>query len=203
MNFIYYSIFFYFFNFYLKKSSFQSIVNLRENSYLKLINYINSCIHAKIVYVLSFLLLMNFIDVSVWSNCLDVTRGYCFYDTLMILYQNPLDYQMLIHHLILFIGTYNYYVILYPYQIALALLSETSNQFLYIGWFLIKKNLKNTMIFKINGIILLILFFLFRVINFTYLSFFIFTNCSFYENILFLPITLLNYYWFFLLVKKF
>jgi hypothetical protein len=121
----------------------------------------------------------------------------------MILYQNPLDYQMLIHHLILFIGTYNYYVILYPYQIALALLSETSNQFLYIGWFLIKKNLKNTMIFKINGIILLILFFLFRVINFTYLSFFIFTNCSFYENILFLPITLLNYYWFFLLVKKF
>ena len=86
---------------------------------------------------------------------------------------------------------------------AIALLSEISNQFLYFGWFLIKKKLENTLLFKINGIILLILFFIFRVFNFTYFSFFIFQNCSFFENIIFLPITLLNYYWFVLLIKKF
>lgn len=203
MNFFYYSLGFYFFNIFLKNTSLQKIINFSDKDYTKLTGYINSCIHANIIWFSSFLFLINIIDFSVWIQCLNIIRGYCFFDTLLILYHNPFDYQMIIHHIILFIGTYNNYIFKYPSQMAIALLSEISNQFLYFGWFLIKKKLENTLLFKINGIILLILFFIFRVFNFTYFSFFIFQNCSFFENIIFLPITLLNYYWFVLLIKKF
>ena len=161
MNFFYYSLFFFIFLYCLNNSPLQKITNLNNKSYFKLTDYIISCIHANCAYIISFLFLINFIDVSIWMNCLDITRGYCFYDTLMILYNNPYDYEMLIHHTMLFIGTYNNYIISYPYQAALALLSEISNQFLYFGWFLIQKKLKNTILFKINGIILLFLFFIY------------------------------------------
>lgn len=186
----------------MNNSSLQRIINLNNSSYNKLTSYINSCVHAKIVYVLSFLFLINVIDVSIWKICLDITRGYCFYDTLMVLFNDPYDYQTLIHHIFLFIGTYSYYITLYPHQTAIALLSEITNQFLYIGWLLIKKDLKDTIYFKINGMILLISFFLFRIINFTYLLYFLITYCDIYNSIIFIPITLLNYYWFYLLIQK-
>tara|TARA_B110001454_G_C12706550_1_gene428833 strand:- start:638 stop:1255 length:618 start_codon:yes stop_codon:yes gene_type:complete len=203
MEFFYYSLIFYIFNIFLKKSSLQKIINFSDQNYSKLIGYINSCIHAKIVYILSLLFLLNIIDFSIWVHCLDIIRGYCFYDTILILYHNPYDYQMLIHHILFFIGSYNNYIYIYPLKMAFGLLSEISNQFLYFGWFLIKKNLHNTLLFKINSVILLILFFVFRVLNFSYFLFFISQYCDSYEFFMALPITLLNYYWFYLLFSKF
>jgi hypothetical protein len=203
MDFYYYSLIFYIFNFSLKKTSLQKFLNFSDKDYSKLFGYINSCIHANIIYISSFLFLLNIIDFSIWIQCFDIIRGYCFYDFLLILYNNPFDYQMIIHHIIFFIGTYNNYIFKYPSQMAIGLLSEISNQFLYFGWFLIKKKLDYTKLFQINAIFLLISFFIFRVLNFSYFSFFIFQHCDLFENILFLPITLLNYYWFYLLLRKF
>ena len=203
MNFYYYSLGFYFFNIFLKNTSLQKIIHFSDKDYTKLTGYINSCIHANIIYILSFLFLLNIIDFSIWVHCLDIIRGYCFYDNLLILYYNPYNYQMLIHHVLLFIGSYNNYIFKYPLWMAQGLLSEISNQFLYFGWFLIKKNLNNTLLFQINAVILLILFFIFRILNFSSFSFFIFQHCGIFENLIFLPITLLNYYWFYLLFKKF
>lgn len=203
MVFLFYSSAFYYFNIYLKKTSLQDIINFSNRDFDKLVNYINSCIHANTICFLSFLFLLNIIDFSLWIHCLDIIRGYIFYDTINILYNNPCDYQMLIHHLLFFVGSYNNYILKYPYQMAIVLLSEISNQFLYFGWFLIKNNLHNTKLFQINAIILLILFLIFRVFNFSYMSFFILQHCSTFENFMFLPITLLNFYWFSLLFKKF
>jgi len=203
MFFFYYSIAFYYLNIYLKNTSLQEIINFSNKDFNKLVNYIISCIHANVICFLSFLFLLNIIDFSLWIHCLDIIRGYIFYDTINILYNNPYDYQMLIHHLLFFVGSYNNYILKYPSQMALGLLSEISNQFLYFGWFLIKNNFQNTKLFQINAIILLILFFIFRVLNFSYMSFFILQHCSTFENLMFLPITLLNFYWFYLLFKKF
>lgn len=203
MEFFYYSLIFYIFNIFLKKSFLQKIINFSDQNYSKLIGYINSCIHAKIVYILSLLFILNIIDFSIWVHCLDIIRGYCFYDTILILYNDPYNYQMLIHHILFFIGSYNNYIYIYPLKMAFGLLSEISNQFLYFGWFLIKKNLHNTLLFKINSVILLILFFVFRVLNFSYFLFFISQYCDSYEFFMALPITLLNYYWFYLLFSKF
>jgi hypothetical protein len=203
MNFFYYSLIFCIFNFFLTKTSLQKYLKFSDKDYFKLFGYINSCIHANIIYISSFLFLINVIDFSIWIHCLDIIRGYCFYDIFFIIYQNPYDYQMIFHHIIFFVATYNSYIYIYPYKMAFGLLSEISNQFLYFGWFLIKKKLDNTLLFQINGIILLILFFIFRVLNFTNFSFFIFEYCGIFECLMFLPVTLLNYYWFSLLLRKF
>ena len=102
----------------------------------------------------------------------------------------------------LFFGSYSNFISIYPEQTAFGLLAESTNLHLYIGWLLIKKGKDKTWYFNTNAVILLLMFLVFRVINFTYL--FIFTNqkWSYQEPLAVLPIMLLNYYWFGLLLHK-
>jgi len=181
--FIYYSLGFAFSFLYLYTNDYiRNKINLPEKDYIQLIGKINSVIHANIVVVMSILLICDLIDSELWIQCLEITRGYCLYDTIMILYFTPKDRIMIIHHTLLFLGTYSNFISIYPEQAAYGLLAEITNQNLYFGW--------------------LIGFLIFRVINFTYLFIFAVYNCSYAEQLALIPILLMNYYWFCLLLHK-
>ena len=180
----------------------RNIINLTEKDYVQLLGKINSVVHATIVVVMSIMLILGLIDASTWVMCLSVTRGYCLYDTLMILYYTPKYRNMIIHHLMLFFGTYSSFIMIYPEIAAYGLLAESTNQHLYLGWLLIKKGKENHWFFKVNAVILLSMFLVFRVLNFTYIFIFTLQNCSYIEPLVISPIMLLNYYWFGLLLQK-
>ena len=201
--FYYYSFAFAFSFLYLYTNDYlRNKFNLSEKDYIQLVGKINSVIHAKIVVVMSILFLCGLIDSETWIQCLEVTRGYCLYDTIMILYYTPKDRNMIIHHAMLFFGSYSNFISIYPEQTAFGLLAESTNQYLYLGWLLIKKGKENHWAFKVNAVLLLSMFLVFRVINFTSLFIFTLQNCSYLEPLAVLPILLLNYYWFYLLLRK-
>ena len=201
--FIYYSFGFAWIFIYLyTHDTLRDRINLSEKDFIQLIGKINSVIHATIVVVMSVLFLFNLIDTETWVKCLEVTRGYCLYDAIMILYYTPKDRNMIIHHTMLFFGSYSNFISIYPDQVAYGLLAEITNQHLYFGWLLIKKGKDKTWYFNVNAVILLVFFLIFRVINFTYLFVYTLYNCSYLEPLAILPILLLNYYWFGLLLHK-
>jgi hypothetical protein len=201
--FIYYSLGFTFSFLYLYTNDYiRDKINLSEKDYIQLVGKINSIIHATIVVVMSVLFLFDLIDSEIWIQCLEVTRGYCLYDTIMILCYTPKDRNMIIHHTMLFFGSYSNFISIYPEQSAFGLLAEITNQHLYFGWLLIKKGKDKTWYFNVNAVILLLMFLVFRVLNFTYLFIFAIQNCSYLEPLAILPILLLNYYWFSLLLHK-
>jgi len=183
-------------------TSLQRYIGFGNSNYSQLIGRINGTIHGNLISLLAASYLFGMIDTETWLSCLDITRGYCLYDTLMILYFTPGDIGMLAHHTMLFLGTYSNFISVYPSQVALGLLSELSNQNLHLGWLMIKLQKYDCLLFKINAIMLLVLFLFFRVINFTYLFIFSYNNCSYLEPIVISPILLLNYYWFYLLSGK-
>ena len=82
--------------------------------------------------------------------------------------------------------------------------AEITNIFLYFGWLLLKKGYEKSILFLLNGVILITLFLIYRVINFTNL--FIFSlavkNARF-EQIFIFIIAMLNTYWFVKLLEKF
>ena len=201
--FIYYSLLFTL-NYYglYNCNPLRNYIKLSNKDYIQLIGKINSVIHANTVVIMSLLFIFNIIEEENWIKCLDITRGYCLYDTLMILYYTPKDRNMIIHHLMLFFGTYSDFVSVYPMNVSYALIAESTNQHLYFGWLLIKKGKDKTWYFNINAVILLSMFLVFRVINFTYLFIFTLQKCSYLEPLAILPILLLNYYWFGLLLHK-
>ena len=182
--------------------SLQKYTRFNQKDYSQFILRINGIIHGNIISLFSLLFLSGIIDLETWLYCLDFTRGYCLYDMLMILQHMPIDTTMLIHHLMLFSGTYSNFVMIYPEQVAIGLLSELSNQHLHYGWMMIKLNKSDCLLFKINAVFLLGLFLLLRVINFTYLFLFACSNCSYIEPSVILPILSMNYYWFYLLSQK-
>lgn len=198
-------IFFLLFNlnfFILYNSKFlRKKIKLSNNNYFNFVSKINSIIHAKIVVILSILLLFNIISIDSWSNWLSITRGYCLYDILFIImfYPNKL---MIFHHLLLFFGSFSSYTLIFPFKTAQGLLSENTNQHLYLGWLLIKKGKQKTWGFKLNAFILLLEFFILRVLNFMDITLYSYYNCNSIEFYILLSITIMNIYWFYLLLKK-
>jgi hypothetical protein len=176
-------------------------INLSNNHYIQLITKINSIIHANIIVILSILFSFNIISVDTWAYWLNITRAYCLYDSLLILYYNP-NKLMILHHFLLFYGTYSSFILKFPFQVAQGLLCESSNQHLHFGWFLIKKGKEKTLGFKINALILLVEFFLFRFLNFIYLTLFSLFYCDKIEFFILSLVTIMNIYWFSLLIKK-
>ena len=113
--FYYYSLFFAL-NYYglYNSISLRKFINLPERDYEQCVGKIVSCIHASIIVTSSFFLLLSIIEADTWINFLDITRGYCFYDTMMILYYTPQDKNMIIHHSMLFFGSFSNFVSVYP-----------------------------------------------------------------------------------------
>ena len=168
--------------------------------------YINSIAHGILIFTSSYTFMSQKMSIDEYLAYIEMTKGYLFQDLILLIYfHKVIDgfVLMLFHHIIFFTVLYSEFVGIYPYLLAKALTCEITNFFLYGGWFLIQLGLQDTFIFVMNGIILVTLFFYFRVYNF--LSLFIFAlevPEAYFPSITLLIVSLLNVYWFVLLLEK-
>ena len=187
-------------NFFFMKTLFSCFIRDKYKVY-KLVSYINCYFLSLYVSYNCILNLFNFSDER-YYNTMNSLFQYFIYDTIAMLYfdfKNSLLFY--IHHL-LFIITYHYfndYYNIYKYELNNFFLCEISQIFLIHCWLSLTFFRKKY--FKINAILLLITYFIFRILNFTY-----YTYISFVTNLYFSPIFLtiysMNLYWFYLLLKK-
>lgn len=191
-----------------------SYCNRHHNPYdiHKLAGYINTYIFA--FYVVSSIILMYFYNddyqfIDNYVDLLDMFRDYFIYDivnmTVFSSFRKNIPFY--IHHSIFLISYFYYYDYLFDFRLHLTkiLFCEITQFFLINCWFLHKFTNYRTLL-KFNGLLLLITFFLFRVVNFTYhtiLSFYILPNSMYYTSYLMFTLTGLNIYWFKLLLEMF
>ena len=117
---------------------------------------------------------------------------FCLID--LIMSRKILDTQMVMHHLMsIFCVSVTY--LSRPELLYLAMSSEISTIFLNNCWLLVKEKKTDSDEFVLESKKLIFSFFIFRVVNFTYLLYYYF-DFKFYESYMFLPIWILNLYWF-------
>jgi len=187
-------------NFLVFKILSSFFINDDYKSY-KLASYINSYFVSICVSTNCILNLFNFSDKR-YYNTMDLLFAYFLYDTIaMLCFDFKKSFLFYIHHLS-FVFTYLYFNNLfdiYKYEINNFFLCEISQIFLIHCW--LSLTFFNKKYFKINAILLLLTYFIFRVINFTY-----YTYLSLVTNLYIFPICLtilsMNLYWFYLLIKK-
>jgi hypothetical protein len=172
-------------------------------------DYIISSFHAFTTVGLSTLFLLNIItDVKYIYYC-PITIGYAIFDTINLIHHEANKYNLFIilHHSIIVIG--NIWLILYkdPYVLkilSINYLAEVSTPFLNLSMYLYKNKLTelslyNLNIFNITSNLLIITYFLFRVVLLTYLVW----ETAFYNNLYYIQVglALLNYFWFYKILK--
>ena len=175
--------------------------------YVELASKIVSLVHSFYISYYSVLYLLGNIDETIYTSKFYITYSYLVYDIILITYYYKYfknDFKFTVtHHFSFFIGLYytsNYMLA------AQCLLAEITNPFLYFGWLLVKINKNSTFIFKINGSLLYLLFFIFRFCNMGYLNYVAFftniQNVLIIEKICILFLFILNANWFRLLTLK-
>ena len=147
------------------------------------------------------------IEKEVFIENLDITKAYFVYDIIVMTYYHTYirEYEkLLIHHIILLIGLYSDKIALYPELVAQGFFAEVTNLPLMLGWVLLKTHQSNTTLFFTNGILLLLCFLFYRVINFTDLFLKSLNITDKYHEILFIfIIMIINIFWFGKLMDKF
>jgi len=166
--------------------------------------YIYSIIHSVLITVPCLLYLFDYISKTATSFFIDLSIGYAIYDlTIVINNYEIFDWKgIFIHHFaMLFLLSYRES---YFDEVAKGMLSETATIFLNISWILYQSNKTNTLLFNLNSIVVLILYFFTRVLSFPYLTFTLIINYNLNIVIYIMSCTLsvLNIYWFKLLINK-
>jgi hypothetical protein len=132
-----------------------------------------------------------------------ITVGYLSHDLWLVLREPSLrKMEDIVHHVAFFTVLPGAH--LYPYYYARGMLAETSLPFLYTSYGLIKLNRVKTMpiLFWSVSILGVVMFFVFRVINFTTLMHHVYYNHTWPVIIAGAALTGLNYYWFCKLLTK-
>jgi hypothetical protein len=169
-----------------------------------------SNIHALIIFTYSFIYCYIYEFDFMYNNLVNgISVGYLLFDSYRAIKYREFEY--IIHHSVgilaicpTVLNELNLYELpkYYHYLVARAFLSESSTIFLNNCWLLIKQNKKNSNEFIFNSIMLLVLFLVFRVVNFT-LIFNKLIHLEYYSFIiLHIPLTVLNYVWFYKLMLK-
>lgn len=193
-------------NMYFIGKKYCNSLGLSHKDFISFILKINSVIHGLCIWFISVKYLHDYMTTDVFLNYLEMTKGYLIYDTLMliILRKEVADLKViLLHHVIFFIALHSELCYEYPIVAATGLYSEVTNLFLYFGWYLVKIRRDNSILFIVNGLILLILFFVYRVL--TFVNLFVISLAM--ENILKEQICIfcimsLNLVWFVKLLEK-
>ena len=179
----------------------------RQKKTVKAVMYLNSIAHGILIFAASSAFLTKKMGIAEYNTYIEMTKGYLLQDIIVMCYfYKYIDgfFLMLFHHVIFFASLFSNFIAIYPYLLAQALTCEVTNFFLYGGWFLIQLGLDRTFIFIMNAVILITLFFYFRVYNF--LNLFLIAidieNAHLESSVLFF-ISFMNVYWFVLLVEKF
>ena len=183
-------------NNYLLKNIFNKIELL---NYQELSSRIVSSLHSTTIFIYC---LLNF-NPTIWYKIRYITIGYCLYD-LEKIYKIPQinkssGISTYIHHILLLLSVtlFNTNInMLYLHQI---LLVEITTPFLNYSWYLYKSNSQKKIKFYICILILLSLFLYYRIIKLTIIFKLYYNNIGL--NIPLLLFILLNYYWFYKLIK--
>jgi hypothetical protein len=178
--------------------------NENDKNVYEISSRIYSSIHAGTVGIASILFLtIPSIPIERWSYVSSFTIGYALYDSILLIKTKSSSYkQYLLHHIVM--GYLSSIWRINPSMAILGFTSELSTPFLNFGWILWYKNKKRNggynRIIKINSIIMLLLYFTTRIVNFTYINFILYKHN---QNVLpfTIFITLLNYFWFYKLMN--
>ena len=196
-----------FVNIYFIGSRFANNFGLLYKDFISFVLKINSVIHGLCICVISVKYLQNHITSDVFLSYIEITRGYLFYDLIMIIIfrKKISDFKLiLIHHLIFFTALHSPLLCEHPILVAKGLCAEVTNLFLYLGWYLVKIRRDNSALFFVNGALLLMLFFIYRVL--TFVNLFVLSlgvENIVIEQVCLFGIMLLNLIWFVKLLEKF
>lgn len=162
-----------------------------------------SSMHCIIVVIMACLFMAGTISDDSWLWARHITAGYLIHDLDLMWEQpsirTPAD---ICHHLAFLACLTSAHID--PQLYARGMLSEVSLPFLYTSWCFIKLNRVKVYprIFWITSIIGAILFFVFRVLNFTQLMWYVWHEHSNVVITAGTMLTVLNYVWFYKLVQK-
>ncbi len=161
----------------------------------------NAIIHA------TYTSLMVTLYLTVWQypymvdNVIVYSMAYCVYDSFNVLMHKDKEKQVgnfLVHHALLFLSLAPNYGVNDPvrYQImAIGLLTEWSTIFTNLSVVMHKSKLNDNAFFKLNGVLTVLTFFIFRIAMFPYIIYCT-TFYSYFYTIAALAFYGLNCYWF-------
>jgi hypothetical protein len=151
--------------------------------------------------------------------CLDTMNGYLIYDLMMdtlwnLLKLDLISIQMFIHHILGLISinlVRHYDSAPGAHYMMIVLLSEISTPFLHNSWTMYHLNYTNNVSYKITGYLLIVLFFVFRIVLSPYLIYKLIKERDIWSNeqqylfeinlIISVTFMYLNYIWFIKLIK--
>ena len=162
-----------------------------------------SLIHSIISLISSVLFLLNGLSIDIFRHIVVYNIIYILTDIFLYLtnrISNKDIKEMIIHHVCFLIASLgSLYIWNFEYY-SYAIMSEGSTIFLNTKWFAI-----NNIYFKnvrLHRLLFAISFFIFRIINMTYLMYILGNSIYYYFIIPQMPIVILNYIWFYNLYKK-
>lgn len=167
-----------------------------------------SIIHSVIVSLMSISWLLDIYRFDDFSLIQSFPIGYCLYDIIYDTYYNRFDVVNSLHH-ISFIFFAGYLYNTEPFYVVCGYLSEISTPFLYLCYFEIKSKNKNYNRLKLYGILLLITYFIFRILIFGFLFliawyyYIIIGNMRLYIVVFINFLFGINILWFYKLIEKF
>jgi hypothetical protein len=133
-------------------------------------------------------------DFTVGYAIVDIWKGYR--------YKN-LETSTLIHHIAMLVAIGWSVIFHYEWFLILAITSEVTTPFLHIAYWCKEEKKTKNLFFKIISVVLLILFLIFRVVNFWFITWYAFYFRQ--QLIIGIPMGVLfiqNVWWFYLLVTK-
>lgn len=167
---------------------------------------IASIFHVLVTVPEAILYLLGYVSIDTWVGSQKWTMAYLLVDALYLtaghVVQEEIDYGMLLHHAVFYIGI-NTLPTTYEWYIALAYLAELSNPFLYAAWYMHKTGLnkKRPITFACLTLCLLVVFAICRVVNFSWLLWYISKHDT-VGMILCIPLWAMNVWWFYKLLKR-
>lgn len=180
----------------------------------KIISYGFSTIHSIFISLCASLYILQMIDNYYIKQMYFISMCYYFADIYYIVYSarklTQIEYFAICHH---FVMIMMYYVIFIEYNgielenvllnyMNIGLLAEYSVCSLNYSWYLVNTKQENTIKIFLSSIITLVLYFITRVLNFTYLIYSFWHDDLISALILMLPLFSINYYWFYKLICK-
>ena len=162
-----------------------------------------SLAHSIICLISSILFLLNELSNNIFSAIVVYNIIYILTDLFLYLTQrvsNKDIKEMIIHHVCFLMASFGSLYIWNFHYYSYAIMSEGSTIFLNTKWFAYHKFYFNNI--RLHTILFYITFFIFRIINMTYLIFILNNSVYYYFIVPAMPIVILNYIWFIKLTNK-
>jgi hypothetical protein len=180
----------------------------------KLVSYGFSTLNAIFLTSFATLYLLNIIDNYTITQVYFISMSYYFADLYYVIDStiklSKLDFFTICHHTVMIVMYYVIFILngnnnlekTLLYYMNRGLLAECSVLTLNYSWYLVNTKQENSNKMLISLLLTLVLYFITRVINFTLLIYNFWSDNLLPVIALMLPLFLINYYWFYKLMRK-